>query len=439
MTLEMQLITYEYNVSGTESQTFTPALDVTILAEYLTQSPPLSQEWTKGPYPGSAPVEHQVDNAVETLRIIATTSPFTLMGSLKQVLRRAQYWAEKDLHDRRVMVRVRDTARSATWYESRLWGGSIQLDRGPYLKMTLMRDPYWDAPEALVQVKNAGTSGAFANAAPIADRDDATNENYVIVDDVAGDLPTPLRLSVEDTTFGILVANLGELRVGWDTDNYAVNLEGENSLLPKTSHSSSAYSNGAYATAAAFYWSVSLQYSGPFKLLMKGDMAGKDWHASVGFGYSGSAVPLYVGETVPGVDGWTDLGLFVLPPGARIHPQRTDFYIQVDGTGNGDLDFLMMMPVYQFRKLSFFDARAASTFFVEDDTWRRETSIINSYGRSSEVDGYGHQIMLWPEKLLPDGANQMLVFTQEDTSNVVQSIRVAGVKVYARPRYEVLP
>jgi len=433
MALEMQVVTYEWGASGSEVGTHTD-IDVVTVAEYLPASPPLDVVWSPGARVGASPVQHGVQNVVEQVRIIANSSPFTLLGNLKRVLRRAQFWAEKNLHDRRVMVRIRDTSRSTTWYEARLWGGSVRLERGPYLTLQLVRQPYWDGPEALVQVRVEG--GSWANSATVMDRDDATGKNRIEVNDVAGDVPSPARIIVEDdyATRPPPPYNLGELRIGWDLAQYTVNIEGENSLLMPAVTSSTAYSANAYGTDFEFMWAVAVQYIGPYKLLAKGNLSGQSWTATMLYDNA-----LYSGEMVSGANGWTDLGVFMLPPGGQLHPQRKMFYIKLVGTGNGDLDYLMLMPVSQFRKLNFVTVGDAAAISVQDDGWWGEAAVITTAGRSPEIQAYGRPISLWPAALLPDGKHQMLVFTQEGKNGAVASNRTARVSVYARPRYEVLP
>ena len=438
MAVELRFVTYEYT-GGTEAivggRTYV-LTDYAVLREFLPGSPPTSVVWSQGALPGAWPVGQRVGVVTDRVRVVDSSGyPSTVLENVKYQLARARAWVMESPRVRRVMVAVRDTARYATWYESRLLGGAVTLERGPYFEFTMERMPFWDDPtESTLQVANVSTGGAFANYAAIRDRDDATASNWVKLNNIACDTPTPLRVTVEDKTLATLPDNLGQVRMGWDLEQYSCVLEGEDSLLPKSTTSSSAYSNNAYATASAFYWAVNVAFNGAFRVLAKGDLAGGDWYARLGYDYDE-----YTGELVTGVDGWTDLGVVVLPPGGAIHPSRRPFYVRIDGSASGDLDFVLLLPIRQYRRLAAWDARAATSFLIEDDGWREECSVTTSAGRFPAVDGYGAQVLGWPQQLLPNGAYQMLVFTQEDFNGVVTSAKIAEVRVYYRARWSVLP
>jgi len=128
-----------------------------------------------------------------------------------------------------------------------------------------------------------------------------------------------------------------------------------------------------------------------------------------------------------------------LPPGGYVHPFRYPMRIWLDGSAAGTLDYLMFMPIQQYRHLKFRGYNCLPGACIVDDGIRDEL-IYDFNGQALPVlDGYGDPIEVWPSGLLPGNRQQMLVFAMTSDTGGAAPLRTAEVQVTVRPRYNVVP
>lgn len=450
MGLEIRFAQYEWTPDG-EVQTVEAICPPMRLLDYEPRSARKRISSTGGTLPGARPVGHTVDNVEEVIEVVAYQDAPDWLRTLNGWLEKALAWAESFRQDMRVVIQVRDVARhGASWYEAPLYGGHVRFrsSQGRRMQVQIERGPYWMGAESLCQVMNDGTSWAWADIATIYNSDDAQpgHNNWLLVYAPEGDVPTPARLRITNTYD--VEARLKQIYLGWSDRPQALTLEGEEATGWSNIETGLEYSNGARAVGDLFKWEVAnsglVDYVGMFKVLANGSLGVGNWRLKLGY----ELTDLQTLRWVVGQNGWTDLGNVVLPPGMYSHPVRWPMLVQLDGTAEGRLDFILFMPVghFQNRQLNFLGYNAMPGTCVEDDGWREE--LIYQFGglRLPMLEAWGRPIMLWPDGMLPQALPgptppnaQMLSFALEGQTGQAEAQRTAQVQVYARPMYDVLP
>jgi hypothetical protein len=345
----------------------------------------------------------------------------------------------------RTVIQVRDDDRheAGEWYEADLYGGKIDFDSssGKTLEVTIQRAPYWHGEETVCQVANTSTGWSFANTCDIYNHDDDEegHNNWVLVDAPEGDVPTPAMIVVRNT---YSEGRLGKVALGWSDRPAILTLEGEEA---DSAHvvSGTEYSNNAYGRSNRFHWDVAhtslVDFVGMYRALAFGELSGT-WELSVGYEVS----RMQTLESVDGQHGWTDLGAVMLPPGGYTHPTRYDMSVWLEGSANRNLDFLMFVPMQQYRILEFQGYNALPGTCIEDNGIRDE--LVYRYGdeRMPIVNGWGRRIHLWPDDMLPQALpgptppnEQMLVLALYGGG--AEALRTARLHIRARPRYAMIP
>jgi hypothetical protein len=418
--------------------------------DYFPASPALRVDSTQGRRRGSMPLGHSALNVMESVRVGFSPAAFwNGVRALESAFERALLWAESDRRDMRVVLRFRDLARHADWFEAPLYNGSITLDRGSHIGVSWERGPYWTGAETLLKVRNNWTQyggdvtpdgNGFADYAQVtnADDDNPSHCNWVVVEAPEGDVPAPARIRVQNNYDG---DRLRTIYMGWNDRPQAMTLEGEDSETDISIHPNTAYSNQAYAVGDAFLWEMPQNairdFTGPFRVLANGDLSDGTWR--VASGHELTRMQYGSRSAVTGANGWTDLGILSFPPGGYVHPVRYPVRVWLDGLADGSLDYLLLIPQRQSRTLQFRYYNCAQGACVEDDGWREE--LVYDFGgeRLPIIDGFGDPVQLWPENLLPGDQEQMLTFALGDDRENAHAFRTGVVQVFARPHYRTLP
>lgn len=451
--LELEIVRREFTTAG-ETITAVPITPDARVVEYLPADPPCAVDYTPGMVPGAIPVRHAAGNVTETLRLAVPGCGPSALRAFVAELERALLWNEQGREDMRTVLRVRDPARHAeeVWYESRLVGGRVELESsaGHVLKLAVERFPYWDGPWERVNVTNHATVDAgygdeegWCDFALVRNADDAmpARDNWLALQPIAGDVPTPVRLRVQnDYNSG----RLKTVRIGWYDRQQALTLEGENGA-PAGIVSGTQYSNDAAARATAFRWVLPQQiyydYAGPFRVLANGYLNGGTWRVATG--YELTRMQYGTRAAVAGANGWTDLGQLNLPPGGYRTPTRYPLTLWLDGSTDGLLDYLVLLPLYQYRRLEFSAYNCVYQACLVDDP--EEGAYYEFNGQKLPlINAWGDPIQIWPEGLLPfrtppSRHQQMLALALTSDSGEAAADRSARVEVFARPRYRVLP
>lgn len=445
MAYQFRIARIEWTPTGEVTTTMAVAPNGEVI-DYFPQSPRLTTDKTRGALEGAIPVAHQAENSVESFQLsfLKESDAWDAFHDLEGALERALQWAEGFRRDMRTVIQFRDSRRHAAdeWYEAQLFDGRVEMGRGPIVRVTWERAPYWSGAEAILQVQNQW-SGGWQNYAGIYSCDDAQHNNWVYVEAPSGNAPALPRIRVNNTYPD---NRLREVQIGWSDRPQALTFEGEDSELIKTIMPGVEYSNQAIARARQFRWDIPQSnvkdYVGQFRVLANGNLAGGTWRVAAGWELSrrqyGTRAP------VAGGNGLTDLGIITLPPGRYAHPVRYTITIWMDGSAEGTLDYLAFIPVQgrQFRRLTFRGYNALPGTCIEDDGWRDEVVYEIGGTRMAELDVYGDPIALWPDDLLPGTAGsrqQMLSFVLLSDYGASEALRSANVQVYCRPRWRTLP
>ena len=149
-------------------------------------------------------------------------------------------------------------------------------------------------------------------------------------------------------------------------------------------------------------------------------------------------------DVVAGQNGWTDLGLLSLPPGGYRTPTRYPLQVWLTGSAAAWLDYVVLLPAYQFRRIEFpYGYDCVYQACIVDDP---EEGLYYDIGgqKLPILAGYGAPVQAWPAGMLPLQAaatphQQMLVFALESASGGAEALRSAQIEVSARARYSVLP
>ena len=445
MSYQLQIGRREWTASG-ETLTITAVAPNGVLYDYFPSSPIVDVVNTAGETVGSWPVSHRVRNATETLKInFATDGVDAAIRTLNESFAVARLWAESARRDLEMVLRFRDSARHGAeeWYEARLFGGSLKLERGHDLTVTWERAPYWEGAEEIVQVQTRSMV-AMDDYAQIVNCEDSNpaNSNVLRLDTPDGDVPTPIRVRINNDYASD--RRLASVRMHWFSEIVSPTLEpGNCSPLPDFSPSDDA-SDGSYGVGTSFAWevqhSLTRNYTGWFRLLVNGSLFG-DWTARMGYVMPRSGDQQ---STVTGSHGWTDFGLFYLPPRGYTSPVRYPFNVWLSGDTSSRVDFVLLLPVMdqtaQWRNLTFDGFNAIEGTCIEDDMRRMdEPAIYEISGQKWPiVNAVGGPIEIWPAGL-PGSGNQCLVFALENDEGGAEALRTAQVQVYAHPRYSNLP
>jgi hypothetical protein len=435
--LEIHFARIEAAPTGGDDVIVVPLTGAMRVLEYIPAPAGVSVTRTPGRRVGARPVASTVDNVTETLTLRASGDVTLALRTLNQAMNMALEWSKQFRRDMRFVARLRDPDRHQEWFEAELFGGRVEMERdsGRVLRLTWEREPYWSGAEQILRLRN---TVANDYALTIYNHDDGGygHDNFVIVDAPAGDVPTPARIKIRNTyTSG----RLAGVRIGWYDRPHYLTLEGEASELAPSIVTDAQYSDGAWATATAFQWTLAqsniVDYVGLFRVLANGNLNGGDWTMSAGY----ELTRMQTSRAVAGASGWTDLGLISLPPGGYVHPFRYPMRIWLDGSAAGTLDYLMFMPIQQYRHLKFRGYNCLPGACIVDDGIRDEL-IYDFNGQALPVlDGYGDPIEVWPSGLLPGNRQQMLVFAMTSDTGGAAPLRTAEVQVTVRPRYNVVP
>lgn len=439
--LEFHFARIEASPTGGDDVTIIPLTQVMRILEYIPANAPINVVRTPGRRSGSRPVASTVDNVTETLTVRVNDVPGA-QRMLNLALTMALEWSKQFRRDMRFVVRVRDPQRHQQWFEAELFGGRAELDRdsGRVLRVTWEREPYWSGDEQILKLRNTVAEG-FTLGIFNHDDDAFGHDNFVIVEAPGGDVPTPARIRIRNTyTTTPHVTRLSEVRIGWYDRPHYLTLEGESSEAPITTiDSGGGFSGEARATAQNFQWTMAqsniVDYVGLFRVLANGELYGATWTLSTGY----EMTRMQTSKAVPGQAGWTDLGLISLPPGGYVHPFRYPVRIWLDGSVNGNLDYLMFIPTQQWRHVKFNGYNCVPGACIVDDGIRGEL-IYDYNGQSMPIlTGWGDPIEVWPAGLLPGNQQQMLVFAMTDDFGGADPLRTADVQITVRPRYNVIP
>lgn len=408
--------------------------------EFQPRAAPQSLTWTAGQPDGGWPVSRQIDNVEETLTLW-TSRPMHVQKVLTGAFETARLWAMSFRRDMRVVAQIRNPDRNPHYYEAQIYDGSIEPDgASKRLIARWTREPFWRGEETTLQVRTWSTE-AWGDAATIYNSDDSQpgHNNFVFLQPPAGNVPALTRIRISNNYAS---GRLAEVRIGWYDRQINLSLEGEDSELSPDITPDADYSNQAYGTDNRFRWTLDYSsardFVGPFRVLVNGRLSGDRWRAKLGY----ELTALQTGRWITGANGWTDLGLFMMPPGGYTHPERyaIRIWLESEDDSDGVVDFVHFAPAQQFRRLKFKAYNSIPGTCIDDDGIRRETAYQLESARLPMIDGWGERIQVYPADLLPRATpGQMLTFNLTADLGAAEALRTAQIEVLAAPRWDVLP
>ncbi len=458
--LELEIARREFTADG-ETVTATAITPTAKVLSYVPQDVTYNVQYTHGDLPGAKPTRHTVGNVTEILKLAVPCDAPGALRAFAAECERALLWAEQNREDMQVFLRVTDPERYAAdvWFEARIVGGQVTLENsvGRVLNLTVERHPYWEGAWTRLLVKNNRTvelnpnglvvdEAGWCNFGAVTNADDADplRDNWLMLSPPPGDVPAPLRIRIQNDYETTPATRLHTVRVGWYDRQQNLVLEAEQGAGSVIT-TNARYSNEAVCNSATFKWIVPQElyrdFVGPFRVWANGNLNGAMWRFAAG--YELTRMQYASRAVVAGSNGWTDLGQIQLPAGGYRTPTRYPVAFWLDGSEARLLDFVLLQPVYQARRLTFRGYNCVAGACIVDDP---EQGVYYDFSgqKLPVLDAWGDPIQAWPEGLLPFQASetphsQMLTFMLESESGAATADRSALVEVFARPRYRVLP
>ena len=282
---------------------------------------------------------------------------------------------------------------AADTYRSEIVDGSIELDSNPGLRrmdwttiriaMHIERRAFWEGDEA-----------ELANA--LIDNGEAGN--YVDIDngDVAGTLPAPCKVTLENQSGGALDFN--DVYLSCNTFNDPANFTGilGGAALSWTGAVTHASDQVSWTLTDAMLADLAGDY---FRILAVFTTVTSThyWRANVKF----SNATLQAGNELSCPQNICDLGTFALPPGGwntASSGVKLTISARASATGSATLDFVQLMPADNFRYLSQFAYDIANGGAVVDDGIEGTAYVLESVARKPLIIPRGKPLMVYPNK-----------------------------------------
>ena len=176
-----------------------------------------------GYYPS---VETKNKTVTESVKVQLRGSISANLESLNRLFDRAR---SKDPAVEKVYLEYTPNAGETAW-RSRIYDGAVSVGRGVSrelkngrvnVEIAFERDPFWEGPETALPIGNANSGKVFncndgSGTAP----NKRINSAYVTANMILGDLPTPVKLTIENLyteNLGHLWIGLNKTRPNWNT------------------------------------------------------------------------------------------------------------------------------------------------------------------------------------------------------------------------------
>lgn len=410
-------------------------------------------------------IEAPEGGVYETVQVVlygAIATIRTTLQTLNNLFRQAATYRERKVGSR-VFVEMQ-IADGEDWYRSELLEGSPvpigeTMDAGLFgnkvqIQLAWRRVNWWEGEETVLALTNGNGTNVNTGLVvhPITD---ATHSNYVAIagDDITGDLPAPIKVELENTYNS--ADRLGDVWMSLNTYSYPALLdhilEGEDadSGATPTGPFASYYSGSYYGSVTlptsegtVCYWDLDSTFlqncrGNDFHILAKlsqspvGDVWGRLRVTYLGLTELSSGPLVKLANST-----YQDLGVMRLPPyridGETLESIRLELRLKRPaGSTSMGLDFLQLMPIDGFRKISHkgYDMIYGATLIdnqIDDQVYLNGGSGIAA--RNFQVP-YGSKLLLEP------GVVQKVYFFYEGSH---AGLRTAKAKISYRPRRLVL-
>jgi len=322
--------------------------------------------------------------------------------------------------------------------------------------LTYTRANYWEDDEAEVSIENEHTSGTGGIQVdnPCLSGSSPAVSNYVDVAaaSIAGDINAATRITIEKAGAG---SSWGELVMGvnqLEDANLTIILQGESagsvSSIADTASSNNLYGRYTFVGTGeypSFYWTLSTTFLNSargrlFLPIIRASGGGSTFYGDtrLGLGYATSGNWVYLSPKVYMDLGNKQLGLFppmrILP--VPINPTAlADIYLVLRQTGTlsaqHGIDYLMLLPLDSYRRLSF-PYTTVATGDIVVDSGPDNTAYITTSGENKPITNKSDT----PIFLRANKKNRIYFYWQYQSAGEYyhQFDDYATVRVYLRAR-----
>ena len=425
-----------------------------VLLQYVPQTPEIAVTHRDTLNDGMPVDSPRYENVVETIEILFDNSSKTsLQGQINAINRMLG-----DAHTRqrtkagdKIYLQLQVDGDSDT-YRSEIFTGRLELDQDALrhyanikvqAALIIERAYFWEGPQTELELSN-GSQGAATGGCTIYNHDDGDSghDNYVQIaaDQVEGDLPTPAKLTLQNTS--------GSSQSYWhfhiatnaysDPDGFTHIIEGEDADTGGSTVVDATSSGGnmrrfSLGTTAG-QWTIAgsqLQKTAGrfFRLLVRFDDVVGDGYIKPEIRDSAGLLTLWEGDEVFVTSdvAIADLGTVPLPPGTggiSWDDMRLYLGMRTDSSGTLDLDFIQLTPTDSYAYITQLGYPIADDDFVTVDGIE---GVVHSDGLPIYTSS---QPTVW---LFPN-RQQRLIFLHNETTIAPDISNTMSVRAYVRPR-----
>lgn len=445
-----------HSLSITDGTTTISLVTTNVLLSQYVPSTPTINSTRRSSVGDGGPVDQPVyENVTETIEILFENSSKTSLQAQVNGINRLfadakqRQWTKAG---NRVYLQLQMDGEASTW-RSEIYTGRLELDQDALrhyanikvqASIIVERAFFWEGPEAELQISTSNASAATGGRTIYNHDDSGTgHDNWVQIAaaQVGGDLPTPAKVTLTNTTGGDI--GYWHFHIGTnaysDPANFTHVYEGESAASGGSTVVDANSSNGnirrvTFTGTTAMQWSLTgsqLQKAQGryFRVLVRfSDVTGSGYIKPQIRDANGLTV-LYTGDEVlvNSDSPIVDLGAVPLPPstaGASWGAMRLYFAMRSSASCTFDIDFVQLTPTDSYAAITQLGDTVPNagviTFDGIDGSLHADNVPIYTSSAST--------IWLYPNKL------QRLIFLHDETSGTPTIANTFTVRVYARAR-----
>lgn len=395
-------------------------------------------------------------NITQTIDLIFIGASTSALQTLAHSVENLLYSARKRQEEKkgaRVYIQIQIDSEASTW-RSEILNGALRMGEGALqdwigkkveAQLIITRRYFWEGPEKELQLSTSAQSAATGGRT-IYNHDDVGEDNYVQIAaaQVGGVLPTPVKLTLQNTTGGAVGYRNLYLAVNAFSDptGFIHILEGENRKTGYGTVTGDANQSGGNYNAYSFTNTGEIQWVLGSSLLT--DTQGR-WFRLLMRAVSWTGTNIYVKPVIKEKNGlitlWespveyklgtsgtqlVDLGAAPLPPGnygAVWGDATLSLVVRATGAGSLNIDFIQLTPLDSYRHLVMLGNNVTNNLSITDDgienvVYMEDGPIFSPKGKP---------LMVFPNRV------QRLIVLQDtgSASNITQTF---SIRAYIRER-----
>lgn len=394
-------------------------------------------------------------NVTQTIELLfigaSTTALQTIIRSIENLLYLARR-RQLTKAGARVYLQVQLDGEASVW-RSEILNGALRLgeealqqwiNKKPEAQLTITRRFYWEGPEKELQLSTSSQSAATGGRT-IANTDDSTRDNWVQIAaaQVSGVLPTPVKLTLTNTTGGSVGYRNFYIGVNAYADPTTLThiIEGESrqtgygTVVANSGCSNGNYNSYTFTDTGEMRWDLSstlLQDTQGrwFRLLARFfGWSGTDIYIQPRIKEINGNVPLWSGDEVKlGTSGSQiiDLGGVPLPPGGyqvAWAGHVLALTVRATGTATINLDFMQLTPLDSYQQVA-----QRGNFIINNGavTFDNIEGLIHAGGSAIYSPKAG------PLMVFPNVTQRIIVL--QDTGSASNIAQTFSLRAYIRER-----